>query len=184
MPCLFTVRVACFLSVNASAVTVFAPTMATLVSDASHWNSWYNYQQYELTGTSLVLKQSSLLWVGHRWPCQPVATFLNMEVLAECVCVWWGCIVPMYCFFVFSQIQFQVMQNEVRTKCFSHFHHDHLNFSDSLTYFMFLFNSQLSGHLPYFPHDIYMVLLENYLVHTSQPFTNSESRVSDCEAVT
>lgn len=41
--------------------------------------------------------------------------------------------------------------------------------------FIFLFNSQLSGHLSYFPHDVYMVLLENYLVHTSQPFTNSKS---------
>lgn len=103
-----------------------------------------------------------------------------MEVLCVCVCGWWGMyrIVLMYCFFVFSQIQFQIMQNEVRKRCFSHFN-DPLNFSDALTYFMFLFiflfNSQLSGHLSYFPHDVYMVLLENYLVHTSQPFTSSES---------
>lgn len=70
------------------------------------------------------------------------------------------------------------MQNEVRKKCFSHFNHDHFNSTMlwlTLYIYIFLFNSQLSGHLSYFPHDVYMVLLENYLVQTSQPFTSSES---------
>lgn len=135
------------------------------------------------TGTSLLPKQSSLLWVGHCWPCQPVATLLNMEVLCVRVSVWWGrgwgglVMVLIYCFFVFSQTQFQIMQNEVR-ESFRHISFPISWISEMLNWvflFVFPFNSQLSGHLSHFPHDVYMVLLENHSVHTSQPLTSSKT---------
>lgn len=55
--------------------------------------------------------------MGHSWPCQSVATLLNMEVLCVLVCERdGGCIELIYCFFVFSQIRSKIMQNEVREK--------------------------------------------------------------------
>lgn len=37
-------------------------------------------------------------------------------------------------------------------------------------------HSQLFGHLPHFPLHVHMVLLENYLVHTSQPLKSGKPR--------
>lgn len=45
----------------------------------------------------------------------------------------------------------------------------------SSNFFPFL-NSQLFGHLSHISHHVYMVLLENYLVQTSQPLKSSKPK--------
>lgn len=48
--------------------------------------------------------------------------------------------------------------------------------SNFMLFHFFSFNSQLSGHFSCFSHDVHMVLLENYLVHSGQPLRSGKSR--------
>lgn len=74
------------------------------------------------TGTSLLLTQSSLLWVAHCWPCQAAATWWERGMVCVCVVgdVWsyiptvGHLLLLTNAFFVcLIQIQSQIMQSEV-----------------------------------------------------------------------
>lgn len=77
------------------------------------------------------------------------------------------------------------MQNEVRDDVISLIKSFHSKYSirdadenSSFFLFFFSFNSQLFGHLSHFPHDVSMVLLEDYWVQTSLPLKSGKTHHS------